>query len=50
VRQYGRTQTAVFPQGTFFKTNTPYGTDVNFPVTTDELNNPEFSGCTDRNA
>jgi starch-binding outer membrane protein, SusD/RagB family len=55
IRQYGRPQTAVFPQavfpqGTFFKTNTPYGTDVNFPVTTDELNNPEFAGCTDRNA
>jgi len=50
VRQYSRPQTAVFPQGTFFKTNTPYGTDVNFPVTTDELNNPEFAGCIDRNA
>ena len=50
VRQYGRTQQQVFPQGTFFKTNTPYGTDMNFPVTTDELNNPEFSGCIDRNA
>ena len=50
VRQYGRPQTAVFPQGTFFKTNVPYGTDVNFPVTTDELNNPEFKGCKDRNA
>ena len=50
VRQYGRTQQQVFPQGTFFKTNTPYGTDVNFPVTTDELNNPEFNGCIDRNA
>ena len=50
VRQYGRTQDNVFPQGTFFKTSTPYGPDVNFPVTRDELNNPEFTGCTDRNA
>ena len=50
VRQYGRSQAQVFPQGTFFKTNVPYGTDVNFPVTTDELNNPEFKGCIDRNA
>lgn len=50
VRQYGRPQTEVFPQGTFFKTNTPYGTDVNFPVTRDELNNPQFTGCLDRNA
>jgi starch-binding outer membrane protein, SusD/RagB family len=50
VRQYGRPQTSVFPQGTFFKTNTPYGTDVNFPITRDELNNPQFTGCLDRNA
>jgi len=50
VRQYGRVQTAVFPQGTFFKTNTPYGTDVNFPVHVDEQNNPQFTGCADRNA
>jgi hypothetical protein len=50
VRQYGRAQTDVFPQGTFFKTNTPYGTDVNFPVTRDELNNPEFTGCLNRSA
>lgn len=50
VRQYNRPQTDVFPQGTFFKTNTPYGTDVNFPVTRDELNNPQFTGCIDRNA
>ena len=50
VRQYARTQDNVFPQGTFFKTNTPYGPDVNFPVTRDELNNPEFTGCIDRSA
>jgi starch-binding outer membrane protein, SusD/RagB family len=50
VRQYGRTQDNVFPQGTFFKTSTPYGPDVNFPITRDELNNPEFTGCLDRNA
>jgi starch-binding outer membrane protein, SusD/RagB family len=50
VRQYGRTQDQVFPQGTFFKTGTPYGTDVNFPITRDELNNREFTACIDRNA
>jgi hypothetical protein len=50
VRQYGLTQDQVFPTGTFFKTQTPYGSDVNFPVTTDELNNPEFTGCLDRKA
>ncbi|MBM4193410.1 MAG: hypothetical protein FJ202_03390 [Gemmatimonadetes bacterium] len=50
VRQYGRTEQDVFPRGTFFKSLTPYGSDVNFPVTTDEYNNPEFKGCMDRKA
>jgi hypothetical protein len=49
MRQYGRTQTQVFPTGVFFK-NGNYGSDVNLPITTDELNNPQFKGCTDRNA
>ncbi len=47
VRVYGRTQDKVFPVGTFFKGG-PYGTDTNFPVTTDEYNNPNFTGCIDR--
>jgi hypothetical protein len=48
VRQYGRTQDQVFPTGIFFKSGTPYGSDVNFPVTVDEYNNPDFKGCIDR--
>jgi starch-binding outer membrane protein, SusD/RagB family len=43
IRQYGRDQTTVFPQK-------GAGTDVNFPVPVDELNNPLFSGCFDRDA
>ena len=50
VRQYGRAESAVFPTGTFFKTAQPYGTDVNFPITRDELNNPDFQSCIDRKA
>jgi hypothetical protein len=51
IRQYGRTQDHVFPTGTFFKNgNPPYGSDVNFPVTTNENPNPNFHGCLDRNA
>jgi hypothetical protein len=50
IRQYGRTQDQVFPTGIFFKSQTPYGTDVNFPVTVDEYNNPDFKGCLDRKA
>lgn len=49
IRQYGRSQDKVFPVGTFFKGGN-YGTDVNFPVHVDEQNNPEFTGCADRNA
>jgi hypothetical protein len=49
VRQYGRTQDKAFPNGQFFKGQT-YQTDVNFPVTTGELTNPNFTGCIDRNA
>jgi hypothetical protein len=49
VRQYGRPQDQVFPSGQFFKGQT-YQTDVNFPVTTGENANPNFTGCIDRNA
>ena len=49
IRQYSRTQNKVFPTGQFWKGGT-YGTDVNLPITTDELNNPDFKGCLDRNA
>jgi starch-binding outer membrane protein, SusD/RagB family len=51
VRQYAFTPAQVFPGegGTWFKTSTPYGHDYNIPVSSDELNNPNFHGCTDRN-
>jgi hypothetical protein len=51
IRQYHRTQDNVFPTGTFHKNGNPaYGTDVNFPVTTNENPNPAWTGCIDRNA
>lgn len=49
VRQYARGTETVFPTGTYFKGGT-YGTDVNFPISADELNNPNFKGCLNRNA
>src|SRR5690349_4589157 len=49
VRQYGRAQNTVFPSGTYHKGGS-YGSDVNFPVSSDERNNPKFTGCIDRNA
>jgi len=49
IRQYGRTQDQVFPVGVHYKGGS-YGTDVNLPVVTDEKNNPNFTGCIDRNA
>ncbi len=41
IRQYGRGPETVFPTGTFFKGGN-YGTDVNFPISIDELNNPNI--------
>ena len=49
IRQYGRTQDQVFPVGQYYKSGT-YGNDVNLPVTDNELTNPNFKGCIDRNA
>jgi starch-binding outer membrane protein, SusD/RagB family len=49
IRQYGRPADTVFPTGPYFKVQfTVYGTDVNFPIPIDELNNPNFTQCTDR--
>ncbi|MFN5582576.1 hypothetical protein [Gemmatimonas sp.] len=48
IRQYGRTEATVFPQGIHYKGGS-YGRDVNLPVTQPEQNNPNFTGCTDRN-
>lgn len=49
IRQYGRPTESVFPTGPYFKIQfTQYGTDVNFPIPIDELNNPNFTQCTDR--
>ena len=53
VRQYsalGFTVANTFPTGTFFKTGLAYGSDVNFPIVTDETPNPNWTGaCIDRN-
>jgi starch-binding outer membrane protein, SusD/RagB family len=54
IRQYGRPANTVFPTGTHFK-GPDYGTDVNFPIPFDEVNNPNSgvtptASCLDRNA
>ena len=49
IRQYGRTQDQVFPVGNYYKSGV-YGTDVNLPVTDNEVTNPNFHGCIDRSA
>jgi len=49
VRQYSRPQETVFPVGEYHKGG-EYGSDVNFPVSSDERNNPKFTGCIDRSA
>lgn len=55
IRQYGRTEDAVFPSGNYFKPQFgTYGDQVVFPVPFDETNNPNFSGqqnvCLNMNA
>jgi starch-binding outer membrane protein, SusD/RagB family len=48
VRQYGRSQNAVFPTGVYAGGPAQYGTDVTF-VPFGEQTNPNYSGCIDRN-
>jgi starch-binding outer membrane protein, SusD/RagB family len=49
IRQYGRAAADVFPEGVHYRGGT-YGPDVNLPVPFDELNNPNFNGCINRDA
>jgi hypothetical protein len=50
IRQYGRAANTVFPVGPMtLRPGDTYGTDVNFIVPVREKNNPNFSGCIDRN-
>jgi tetratricopeptide (TPR) repeat protein len=49
IRQYGRTQDQVFPTGVT-PYGLPYGTDVSMPVPFEEINNPNYTGCTDTGA
>ncbi len=48
IRQYGRDPQSVFPTGV--SSVGPFGPDVNLPVSQVEANNPEFTGCLDRDA
>ncbi|HJX86854.1 MAG TPA: hypothetical protein VJ277_04760, partial [Gemmatimonadales bacterium] len=49
IRQYGRDQAGVFPSGDYLKGGS-YGTDVNLPLPLEVNNNPNSTGCLDRNA
>lgn len=49
IRQYGRSQENVFPDGPFHKGGV-HGTDVNFSIPDAEFTNPNYHGCLDRNA
>jgi hypothetical protein len=48
IRQYGRTQTQVFPTGLYKDTGQQYGTDVTYPIVGDKAN-PNVAECLDRN-
>jgi hypothetical protein len=47
VRLYQRPADTVFPTGAYHKGGS-YGTDVNLPIPIEEQNNPNFSGCLNR--
>jgi hypothetical protein len=49
VRQYQRAVNTVYPTGPY-PSGGVYGDQVNFPVPFNERNNPNFTGCLDRNA
>jgi hypothetical protein len=49
IRQYGRTPDTTFPVGAHYRGG-DYGLDVNLPVPQQEENNPNFTGCLNRNA
>ena len=49
IRQYGFTANQVFPIGVDVN-GVAYGPDVNISISEDEQNNPNFHGCTNRNA
>jgi hypothetical protein len=50
VRQYGRNSDTVYPIGPYWKPGANYGVDLNIIVPLDEENNPNFTGCLDRQA
>jgi hypothetical protein len=49
IRQYGRSPDEVFPTGEYLKGG-EYGDDVNLPIPVEEQNNPNSTGCIDREA
>ena len=50
IRQYGRPADTVFPIGDYFKGGLSYGVGVNLPLPRRETNNPNVTGCLDREA
>jgi hypothetical protein len=50
IRQYHRTADHVFPTGLDVVTGSPYGTSIEFPVSSDESNNPNSHGCLNNDA
>jgi hypothetical protein len=50
IRQYGRTANHVFPSGLDAVVGAPYGSSIEFPVSSDESNNPNSHGCLNNHA
>jgi hypothetical protein len=50
IRQYHHAAGQVFPTGLDVVTGSPYGTSIEFPVSSDESNNPKSHGCLNNDA
>lgn len=50
IRQYGRAANHVFPSGLDAVVGAPYGSSIEFPVSSDESNNPNSHGCLNNHA
>jgi len=50
IRQYGRSQSDVYPIGLYLNTAFSFGSDVTMPIPGSEFANPLYTGCISRGA
>ena len=50
IRQYGRSQSDLYPVGPYWSGGGPHGADVTAPIPMTEYANPLYKGCASRGA